>query len=194
MTPNKRTLIRRAITRSTFLVALAATTGLVVAVPSTSAHGLTKSRAKAIATNAVKATASRTAASAAKVIQCKRRGRHRVDCSAYYAYTPMPGSPACISTVVVRLRKHSNRTHESQQRVRCGRAGTLKAAPGGGTPNGGAPTPNGGTGPLDGLPVVCNDGTIVLFNGEADPCANHLGAPLGLPPIQLPALLGGASA
>lgn len=196
------------------LLSLAASIAIatMVASPGASAQTLSKKRARAAAVEAVKQTGSRTAASRSKVVRCLRRGKRRYACTAYYSYARMPGASACVSTVIVTMRKRSRRARTSQRRVRCGRfvalspdrqgPGGAPQAPGGGsgTPAGGLPgvpslpaLPGGGIAvpgvepaPVpNGVPIVCGDGTIMFFHGQANPCAGHGGVLIG-PPPQLP--------
>jgi uncharacterized membrane protein YgcG len=169
----------------------------LVAVSSAAPRALTKKQARSAAAKVVRVTASRTAASTAKVTRCDRRAPRHFNCSAYYAYLRSPGSPICASKITVKLSKQKRRTRASQYGVRCGRSGTSTPGTGGGsTPGaGGGSTPGagGGSGLLpeivpgatpstSDVPIVCSDGTIVLLE---DTCARHGGVLIGIPPLSL---------
>ena len=162
---------------------------VTASAPTASAHTLKKKRAVAAASSAIKTTALRTSASTAKLVRCTRRGQHRFKCSAYYAYARSPGAPACVSTVVVRLRKRGKRVRTSQSGMRCGQSsgstpggspGTPGTSPGTGTGNGG------GGGSSQGVRIVCNDSTIVFLTGPGDGCSGHGGVLIGPPLPSLP--------
>jgi hypothetical protein len=187
-----------------WLAALLAMTTMLalVAVSNASPRALTKKQARSAAAKVVRVTASRTAASTAKVTRCDRRARRQFNCTAYYAYLRSPGSPVCASKIAVRMTKQKRHTRTSQYGVRCGRSASATPGTGGGstpgTGSGSNPGSGGGsestllpqivpgaTPSTTEVPIVCADGTIVLAGAQGGTCAGQGGVLIGIPPLSL---------